>query len=195
MLLVGTAKAEGLLAPKMQKILQQHCEAGRIVEVAAVVAQVLYDQALQDHSIPEPAGVKTRELVERTQDGVRHLVETYARRGVLCAKGYYPPAQLVMLILDRWEQDFNGALQHLEKGTGLPDTTNHDFVTRSTIAAQALGKMMGKLPRSQEGDVVLPMKDMEGFCVAAVRVMHAAFTRPEAAVHELVHGSPPEEET
>ena len=192
-LLIGTIKAEGLLSPKVQKILQHHCGTGHIVEVADVVARVLYDQALQEHSIPEPVGVRTRELVERAQDGIRNVVEAYARRGVLCAKGYYPPSQLALLLLDCWESDFNGALRHVEIGSGLPDTTDHDFVARAAVAAQALAKMLEKLPRSQEGDALLPMKDMEGFCIAAVRMMHAAYTKPDVTVHELVHGHTPEE--
>lgn len=194
-LLVGTVKAQGLLSPRIQRIVQHHCDAGRIREMAEVVAQVLYDQALGDRSIPEPTGVRTPELLARTQDGVRHIVERYAQRGVLCAKGYYPAAQLVMLMLGKWENDFNNAFQHLDSDHGLPDTDDHNFVTRSTVAAQAIrAVLLKKLPRTPEGDLVLPMSDLEGFCIAAVRTMHAAFTCPEETVHELVHGALPKKE-
>jgi hypothetical protein len=192
-LLVGTFKASGLYSPKVQKIIQHHCEAGRIMEIADVVSQVLYDEALQNRSLPEPKGVRTADLVDRMLDGARQLVEIYARRGVLCAKGFLPPAQLALLVVRRWENAFHSVLAGLEADHEIVDGTDPDFLVRSTVAAQAVSELLLRLPRTQEGDLILPMKELEGFCVMAVKKMHAAFVKPNHAVHELLHGEPPKE--
>lgn len=192
-LLVGTAKAVGLYSPKVQKIFQHHCEAGRIAEVAEVVAQVLYDEALAAHTLPEPKGVRTDELVARMLDASKHLAETYARRGVLCAKGYLPAGQLALLVINRWETTFHSVLAGQEEEHQLVDGLDPDFLTRSTVAAQALAELLLRLPRTQDGDLILPMKELEGFCVMAVKKMYIAFVKPDSAVHELLHGEPPKE--
>lgn len=193
-LLVGTVKAMGIYHLKIQKILQAHCEAGRILEAAQVVAQVLYDDALLHKTIPEPKGVRTPELVARMWDAAKQLSETYAKRGVVCAKGFLPASQLMRLIGSRWENDFNSVLVGAADDHKLADELAPDFVTRSTVAAAMLGELLNKLPRTQDGDIVLPMKEMEGFCVTAVRRMHAAFVKPDVAVHELLHGETPKED-
>lgn len=192
-LLVGTVKAQGLYNPKVQRIILHHCEGGRIAEIAEVVAQVLYDEALNNRTLPEPKGVRTGELVARMLDGAKHIAETYARRGVLCAKGFFPSGQLALLIIRRWETAFSSVLLGAEENHQLVDGADPDFLTRSTVAAQALGELVLKLPRTEDGDLILPMKELEGFCVLAVKRMHAAFTKPDHAVHELLHGEQPKE--
>lgn len=194
-LLVGTFKAQGLYTPKVQRIIQHHCETGRIVEIAEVVAQVLYDEALAARSIPEPKGVRTDELTARMLDGIKILCEDYARRGVLCAKGYLPAGQLALLVIRLWENAFHSVLVGAEDNHPLVDGADPDFLTRSTVAAQALAELALRLQRTEEGDLVLPMRELEGFCTTAVKKMYAAFVKPDHAVHEMLHGEPSKENT
>lgn len=193
-LLLGPIKAQGLLSPQIQKALLHHCEGGRIAEVADVVARAIYDQALVDRTLPEPKGVQTKELSARMADGAKHLAESYAKRGVLCAKGYYPASQLTLLIIRLWETQFNSVLSDPTMDSGLVQEGDPDYVTRCTVAAHKLATILDRLPRDADGALVMPMKEVEGFCMMAVRVMHHAFTHPDVAVHELMHGETPKEE-
>lgn len=193
-LLLGPIKAAGLYSLGIQKALTAHCEAGRIVEVAEVVARALYDQALVDRTIPEPKGVNTNALSARMADAAKHLAETYARRGVLCAKGYYPASQLMLLIIKLWESEFHSVLLNHTLDSGVVEEADPDYITRCTVASQKMLTMLERLPRNEDGDLMLPMKEVEGFCMMAVRTMHAAFVKPDVAVHELMHGETPEEE-
>lgn len=192
-LLLGAIKAQGLLSPAIQKVLLSHCQAGRIAEVADVVAQAIYAQALVDRTLPEPKGVMTGSLLGRMTDGAKQLAESYGRRGVLCAKGYYPTHQLMLLIIRLWESQFNSVLIDPSMDSGLLQEGDPDFVTRCTVAAQKLHDLLKRLPTNEDGDLVLPMKEMEGLCMVAIRTMYVAFTEPDVAVHELMHGENPKE--
>lgn len=187
--MLGPIKARGLHDIKIQKILQQHCERGRIAEAADVVGLALYHAALEDGRVPQPRGVRTRELVDRAIDGVRHLVETYARSGVLCAKGFYSPSQLMLNIIGLWEADFSSVLRHPEEPSGMLDGVDPDFISRSTVAAERLRSLMlARLQVSPDGEhLLLPMKEMEGFCVATVRNTYFSLLKPDVAVHEVFH--------
>lgn len=193
-LLLGPIKAQGLYSPAIQKVLRHHCDAGRIAETADVVARALYDQALVDRTLPEPKGFLVASLSARMADGAKHLAETYAKRGVLCAKGYYPASQLALLIIKLWETEFNSVLTDPTMDSGLIQEADPDYVTRCTVAAQKLLTLLERAPRNADGDLVLPMKEVEGFCMTAVRVMHSAFSQPDVAVHELLHGETPKED-
>jgi len=192
--LLGTVKGAGLLNPKVQKILQHHCEIGMILEVAEVVAKVLFDQALVEHTMPEPQGVKTAELHARAADAAKHLAEEYARRGVLVAKGFLPAGQLMLIILRMWEDQFSSVLRNPEEHHDLVEDVSPDFIARQAVAAQAVRDLLARLPTTSDGEgLILPMKEVEGFCVIAVKAMHAAFINPDAAVHKTLHGEVPKE--
>ncbi len=193
--LLGPIKARGLHEPKMQRIIQAHCEQGRIAEVAEVVALSLYHAALADGRLPQPRGIRTRELVDRAADGARHLVETYARHGVLCAKGFFPAPQLCLNILGLWERDFSSVLQRSEETGGLVDGADPDFLTRSTVAAEKLHHLFARLKPTENGEaLLLPISELEGLCVAAVRRVYVSMLETDVAVHEIQHGETPKEE-
>jgi hypothetical protein len=192
--LLGTVKGAGLLNPKVQKILQNHCEAGRILEVAEVVAKTVFDQALVDRTMPEPQGIKTKELHDRAADAAKHLAEQYARRGVLVAKEFLPASQLALIILRMWEEQFSSVLRNPEEHHDLVEGVSSDFITRQAVAAQAVRDLLARLPTTSDGEgLILPMKEVEGFCVRSVKAMHAAFVNPDVAVHKTLHGEEPKE--
>lgn len=193
--ILGAIKAQGLLDRKIQSILQHHCDAGRIAEVAEVVATALYHQALVDRTMPEPQGIKTKELEARATSAAQRLAEDYARRGVLVAKGYLPAGQLALGILRIWETQFSSVLQNPEEPHELVDDLDPDFITRSSVSAQAILALLARLPKSADGEaLLLPMKEVEGFCVSATRAMYKAFVKPDHAVHETLHGEVPKED-
>lgn len=194
--LLGPIKARGLYDTDIQRIIQQHCERGSINEMAEVVSVALYHEALVDGRLPQPRGIRTRELVDRAADGCRHLATTYARRGVLVAKGFFPAPQLALRILGLWEADFTSVLQRSEETGGLVDGAEPDFITRSTVAAEKLRHLLSsKLQPTESGDgLILPISELEGFCVAAVRRVYTSMLKPDVAVHELMHGETPKEE-
>lgn len=193
--LLGPIKARGLYDLKIQQILQRHCEQGRIKEIADVVSLVLYHAATTDGRLPQPRGVRTRELVDRAIDGCRHLTEEYAKRGVLCAKGFYPHAQLMLDILGLWESDFSSVLQRTDDTGGLVDGADPDFLTRSTVAAEKLRHLFSRLEPTADGSgLVVPISSLEGLCVAATRRVYTAMLNPDVAVHEILHGETPVEE-
>lgn len=193
--LLGPIKARGLHDLQVQRIIQQHCERGRIAEVAEVVALALYHTAITDGRLPQPRGVRTRELVDRAVDGARHLVETYARSGVLCAKGFYPAPQLCLEILGLWEKDFSSVLQRTDETGGLVDGVDPDFLTRSTVAAEKLRHLFSRLAPTADGEaLLLPISELEGLCVAATRRVYTAMLETDVAVHEIMHNETPTEE-
>ena len=70
------------------------------------------------------------------------------------------------------------------------DHLSPEYNARAAVAAQKLfADIFSKLPRTADGEqLLLPMRDLEGVCVAAVRIMHAAFNAPDTAVHQMAHG-------
>lgn len=193
--LLGPIKARGLHDPKLQRIIQQHCEQGRIAEIAEVISLALYHAAITDGRLPQPRGVRTRELVDRALDGAKHLVETYARHGVLCAKGFYPVGQLALDVVGIWEKDFSSVLQRTDETGGLVDGADPDFLTRSTVAAEKLRHLFARLKPAESGDaLLLPISELEGLCVAAVRRVYTSMLEADVAVHEVLHNETPKEE-
>lgn len=193
-LLLGLIKAQGLLAPPVQRILQHHCSSGLVAEVADLVAEVLVDDGLSHGRLPTPRGLPTAELKAEVASAAKALVEEYAKRGVLCAKGYFPPGQLLMLVLARWEKEFASVLVAPEEETGIPmDHLHPDFIARSAVSAQALSVLLLRLPRNPEGDLILPMRELEGLCVKATRTMFRAFNNPDEVIHEMLHGGSSDE--
>lgn len=187
-LLTGTIKAQGLLAPKVQRILQHHCETGKVAEIADLVAEILLEDGLVGGRLPQPRGLATQELLDTMSGAAKAVVEEYAKRGVLCAKGFFPAAQLYMLLLAKWEKSFASVLVSPEE-VGIPvDHLHPDFIARSAVSAQALSALLLKLPTTPEGDLILPMRELEGLCVRATQVMYRAFTEPDATIHEMLHG-------
>jgi len=170
-------------------VLQEHCARGRVAEVAEVVSTALLSAALQDNSIPQPRGLRTAALAEQALQACKVAAEAYARHGVLCAKGYYPAGQLMLLMFQKWEQEFTAVVQHPEENGGLMDAADPDFLARSAMSAQLLLRLLSKLQVGPGGEhLLLPIRDLEGICVAATKKMYAAFTSPDAALHQLLHG-------
>jgi hypothetical protein len=193
--LLGPAKAKGIYDLRIQQILQRHCERGMIMEIAEVVARYLYDEGLDSGRIPQPAGKKTKELLESATEGATRVAAHYARRGVLCAKGFYPASRLALDILRLWETEFHSIAP--EDETGLPGEydaggMSKTFVDRSTVAANAIASSLTqKLKRAVvdgEEVLLLPMRELEGVCSSSVRKMYLAFTKPDEYIHELLHG-------
>jgi len=197
--LLGPVKAKGIYDPKVQMFLQRHCEAGRIAEVADVVAQYFFDDGIVKGYIPPAAGKKTKDLMDRVGDSAKKIAEEYARRGVLCAKGFYPPQMLMLLIIRNWEKAFYTAAKSEEHGLALLDeNVSSETNARATVAAQAIAKLLlarlEKIVREDDEALVLPMNDLEGLCTSAVREMYSAFTKPDAYIHEMLHGVKPTED-
>lgn len=194
--LLGPIKARGIYDLKIQTIIQRHCEQGRIAEAADVVGLALYHDAVATGKIPHPRGIRTRELVDRAIDGIKKLIETYAKSGVLCAKGFYQASQLMLNVLGMWEADFaTSVLQRSEETGGLVDGADPDFLTRSTIAAEKLRHLFSLLKPSPDGEaLLLPISELEGLCVAATRRVYTAMLKPDVAVHEVLHGETPKDE-
>lgn len=199
--LLGPVKAKGIYDPKIQHIIQRHCDAGNIAEIAEVVARFFFDDGTCRGYIPTPSGVKTKELVERVCASAKKIAEDYAKRGVLCAKGYYPPQMLMLSIIRMWEEEFNSIAPPDESGLpGVYDAegTTKAYLDRSTVASVVMAASLQKrLKKAVVGGVevlVLPMSELEGFCSGSVRVMYQAFTKPDEHIHELLHGEKPTEE-
>lgn len=185
--LVAAAMQGGASSPAVQKIVRNFCSLGRVEEAADAIAEVLVSTGVREHRVPVPRGLKTTGLVEKALLALKAEVETYAKTGVLCARGYYSAPQLTMLAIGKWEQRFPPPLQ--ETAEALADNTSAEFNTRSAVAAQRLLMALRNLAIAADGEhLLLPMRDLEGFCVTAVRVMHTAFNSPDAAVHEMLHG-------
>lgn len=191
--LLGAIKAFGVLDPRVQTLLQRHCEAGRIAEVADAVAKALYDEALERQTLPSPQGVRTGSLSVRAAEAAGRVAATYAQRGVLCAKGYYPVRELALLVYAQWEQAFRSVLTDPTMDSGLVQEADADYVARCTVASQQILAMMKRFHKPGDSVVRIPMSDVEAFCMKAVRHMHAAFVKPDVAVHEALHGETPEE--
>ncbi len=189
-LLMGLIKAQGLLALDVQRILQHHCETGKVAEVASLVAAALLENGLEKTNVRMPVarGLLTDELREEAWDAAKYLAEQYSKRGVLCAKGFFPSAQLMKLLFAAWEATFGSVLRNPEEPGIAVDHLHPDFIARSAVSAQELARMLLKLERSAEGDIILPMKDLEGLCVRATQEMYRAFTQPDAAIHRVLHG-------
>ena len=186
------ASPQGANAPSVQKVVRRLCDLGQAEGVADTLAEALLDIGILGGRVPPPKGVLTASLLEQALQAIKIEVEAYAKTGVLCARGYYPAGKLAMLMAGRWEQQFSSTLRGDPGDTALMDTAHPDYIARSAIAAQKLYfDVFSKLPRTAEGDILLPMKDVEGVCVAAVRLMHAAFNAPDAAVHGFLHGEEP----
>jgi hypothetical protein len=199
--LLGPFKAKGIYDPKIQGIVQRHCERGMIAEIAEVVARYFYDDGLALGYIPQPVGVKTKELLERVADAAKRVAEGYGRRGTMCAKGYYPAQRLMLDIIRIWEDEFHSVAEL--DATGLPGTydaegTTKEFIDRSTVAANAIAKaLVAKLKQTTvdgEQVLLLPMRELEGVCSSSVRAMYLVFTKPDEYIHEQMHGEKPSEE-
>lgn len=186
--IMGMIKAQGLFSPGVQRVLHHHCDAGRIAEVADLVVQALLEDGVSKRELPIPRGVLTPEIRDLAEKSARGLVENYARRGVLCAKGFLPAGQLLMLLIGAWENEFRSVLRAPEDPSELLDSAAPDFIARSAISAQVVQRMLLRLERTPAGDLILPMKEVEGFCVKATQAMYAAFTKPDEALHQMLHG-------
>lgn len=180
-LFLGTIKAQGLLAPSVQKVLLHHCSVGRISEVAAVVVAALLEGGLRQVRMPIARGLLTADLRAEASATSEHLAEEYSRHGVLCAKGYLAPSSLGDLLYATWEQSFSSVLQHPENAMVVG--ADPDFGARSAVSAQALAHLLLKCERTSTGDLILPMKDLEGLCSLATAEMYQAFSQPDAAIH------------
>lgn len=189
--LIAAAKSspQGPSAPSVQKIVRGLCDLGHEEAVADALAEAILDIGLTKGRIPIPRGLKTTGLVEKALLAIKTEVETYAKTGVLCARGYYPTGKLAMLVAGKWEQQFSSVLP-LGAEDVLMDHLSPEYNARAAVAAQKLyADIFSKLPRTADGEqLLLPMRDLEGVCVAAVRIMHAAFNAPDAAVHQMAHG-------
>jgi hypothetical protein len=193
--LLGPIKAMGIYDPKIQRIVQRHCERGLIAETAEVVVRYFFDDGVAQGYLPAPAGKKTKELFERMCEAARKIAEEHARRGVLCAKGFYPPQVLMLDIIRVWEEEFRSYKKtEGEALLGVAEADTEELAARRVLATNAVAQVLlrhGKARAADEEVLEVPMKDLEALCVGVVGAVHRVFQDPDAYVHELHHGPLP----
>lgn len=185
--MVGVLKSSGVLSETGQRVVRQHCEAGRTQQVVEAVAAVLLSQGMLSGKIPHNTGIKEdKDLAERSQQAIYETVKEYHDKGgVLLAKGYTRPLELIAEMAKQWLRTFSPRIPDKEK---LSRFGEEELSSRLALAAMAI---RDRLLRDGEDDgdhIRLDKNRLEGLCRGAALDMFQAFEDPNTANHAIVHG-------
>jgi hypothetical protein len=190
----GVFRAKGVLSAEVQKVVRLHCERGNAQEMIEKVADYLVANGIVTGKIPPNAGVKSRDLLERTEHAMISEAEQYhLKGGVLTAKGYVSITGLVAEMAKQWIRSFAAPIptEYNIKGT-LKDPEIQDRLTIVSIKLQELLKEKGVLSGGMTDEtcdqLILKTDDLEGICRRAAVEMFRAFNEPNEANHEIIHG-------
>jgi hypothetical protein len=194
----GVLRAKGVLSEAGQKAVRQHCERGNAAQMIVAVADTLLVEAMAAGAVPQNAGIKTQELLDRTEEALRRIAETYHERGgVLTAKGYVSIDGLAREMAKQWAQSFSAPIpaEFSLKGT-LGDPEIQD---RLTLVALKLRQLVIETADTYDAEtkglvtsiVSFDEEKLEGLCQRAAIEMFQAFERPNETNHELIHKEKP----
>jgi hypothetical protein len=185
--LLGVLKAQGLMTAKGQGVVRQQCEAGRIQPAVEAVAAVLLSTGMQDQRIPHNTGIRDK-LLETTEAAIKEAVKNYHDNGgVLLAKGYARPLELIAEMAKQWLASFSPPIRDKEKLSRFdPEELNH----RLSLTAMALRDLLLEASTSDPGGatLVIPVERVEGLCRSGALQMLRVFDDPNDAHHKRVHG-------
>lgn len=195
--IAGALRARGVLGGEVQKIIRKHCENGNSQEMIEAVAEAMLAVGISSGRVPPNAGIKTKDLLDRTEAALIKEVEDYhARGGVLTAKGYVSVQGLTAEMAKQWITGFSAPIPETFSIAGtLSDPEIQDRLTLVTLRLREL--IMEKVvPLDSvttgavvDGKYLFVEKDrLEGICRQAAVDMFRAFTKPNETNHELIHG-------
>ena len=219
-LAASKARLDEAKREKHQKIVRIHCERGNHQAMVETTAEVLLRGHMPSR-IPEPVGVKTKDLLDRAEQAIVEVVEEYrSAGGVLLAKGYVGSLGLAAEMGKQWLASFVPEIQEAHPLRQLED--DQELNARLTLVAKAVliciaektphgKKLLEGVPRDQVlakrkqlyADIIELMStdpgrsvcieaaDLDGLSKKAARAMLRAFTHPNEEIHRLVHGAEP----
>lgn len=193
--LVSVGRAHGLLSKPYQrlitKVINTRSYNPNAVEHATQATARLLLIENTPGLIPPAVGLKTRDLLERVDSGIRKAVDDYHQAGgVLLAKEITTRAYLMASIAKHWKLSF---AQPVDVVGELDDNLN----SRSALAARALLKTLlwfaeeeieyDEVLRAEEGNLTIPIPSIEALCVSAIRKMLDAYNNPNETIHKIAH--------
>jgi hypothetical protein len=190
----GVFRAQGVLGADAQRLVRMHCERGNVQEMVEKVADAVLADAIAKGRVPPNAGVKTKDLLERTEAALYVEVESYhAKGGILTAKGFVSIQGLVAEMAKQWLRGFAPPIptETVVKGT----LSDPEIQERLTVVALKLRKLIlmnsNVLPDPSLAGYHIPEEKLEGLCTSAAVAMFMAFQEPNEANHEIIHGEEP----
>jgi hypothetical protein len=181
-------RGQGLWAERAQRAIRLHCERGNTQPMIEAVASALLHYGMSRREIPANAGVKTKDLLHRAEEGIRRVVAEYHNRGgVLTAKGYVSELGLVAETAKQWLLGFRSPIGGKNLAEGLDDDAVN---ARLTVAATRVLKVLhdSSTPCADGASRIVDRDDIEAFCRRAAREMFEAFNAPDAEAHAMLHG-------
>lgn len=195
----GVFRAKGVLHGDSQRLVRLHCEKGNAQEMIEKVAEAMLADGIAKGRIPANAGMKTRDLLERTEAAMLQEVEDYHMKGgYLTAKGFVSLTGMVAEMAKQWLQGFSAPIptETIIKGT-LSDPEVQD---RLTLVALKLKRLVCETAEDDLGrtamhngelrttKLIINDHDLEGLCQRAAVAMFQAFQEPNETNHEIIHG-------
>lgn len=190
----GVLRAKGAYHVDTQRLVRKHCEAGNAQAMIVGVADFLLLDAMARGRIPANAGIKTKDLLERTEAALFREAEAYHEAGgFLIAKGFISIQGLVAEMAKQWIQTFSAPIpENLELRGTLSDPEVQDRLTLVALKLRELlyrtGTLMGGMTDETCDLLELKTADIEGLCQRAATVLFTAFENPNATNHSLIHG-------
>lgn len=155
--------------------------------------EYLVATGIAENQLPAPRGLCTPALRARVKEVAADIAAQYGTQGVLVAKGYLTPSELAERIAEKWEASFGSVIDPDADETFIFPETTPNFNARISVSAQSIAALLQRFAVDSEGEhILVPMKELEPFCVAATKKAYEAFTATDLAVHKLLHGDPDE---
>jgi hypothetical protein len=188
---VGVLKALGFEKAKIP--LRRLCEAGEAQLVLEASAEFLLSVALIEKTIPQNAGMMTKDLAVATEAALLDLANQHALSGSVLVPRYASVGNLHAELCKQWIRSFSAPIPETYiLARGLEDP---EIQARLTVVALKLreklvdaGELRGQA-RVEEAELVLTLDELEGVCSAAALAMFLAFQKPNETNHQLIHGS------
>lgn len=192
--IAGVFKARGVLHGDSQRLVRLHCERGNAQEMIERVAEAMLAEGIAKGRIPANAGMKTRDLLERTEAALLQEVESYHMKGgYLTAKGFVSLTGMVAEMAKQWLQGFSAPIptETVIKGT-LSDPEIQDRLTLVALKLRQLiyekGRLLGGMTDETCDLLELKVEDIEVLCQRAAVALFQAFQEPNETNHEIIHG-------
>jgi len=192
--MVSVMKARVIYDPHVQRIVNDHCVRGNVAPMEEATSEYLIVQGIISSLIPPPTTVLDARLAERAEAAIHDAVECYRLRGgILIARRFTSVTRLTHRMQYFW------TTRRPPRIAGAEDLPNyereHERIARSSIAAQALKKLLDEEyvhPDSAayhtERDYSVRFDQVEGFCMRAVKIMEQAYRNPDEWVAAKLKG-------
>jgi len=199
--LANIGKLHGSTSRAFQRIVRMNCEKDDLVSPLEAVARVLLSEGISQGLIPPAVGIKTPELLERSEQSFWRAAGEYREKGgVLLAKEYVRALSLVASMAELWMASFAPPIPVDVK---LPSLSEEELNQRLTLVAQAVLEEFAEASDHPKKDVLRYVQSgsdvtlsviadrVEGMCKESAKKMLEVFLTPNETVHEKAHGAKP----